>query len=387
MTELFEDKLDRAESNGLSRKLRLVESAQGRVATIDSREVVLLGSNNYLGLAAHPAVVEAVKECVDRFGFGAGASRLVCGNMEPHAIFEREIAAFLGKPAALLFGSGYAANVGVITTLMGKGDMIFADRLCHASVIDGARYSRAQLKRYSHNNPDSLWRLISKSSCPGKKLIVTEGLFSMDGDIASLAQIARIADKTGALLMVDDAHGIGVFGPGGRGTVHAAGVEQRVDILVVTMGKALGGAGGVVAGSRSLVEGLINFSRPFVYSTAIPPSAAAAGSAALKLVASAEGDRLRETLQSNTRKIIFNLKKVGYNITSEQSQIIPVLIGSSQSVMDLQQRLLDMGVFAPAIRPPTVPAGTDRFRLSVTAAHTDADLEKVIDAFGKVGEM
>jgi len=381
VTGLFGDKLEKAEAGGLRRTLRRLDSAQGRAALIGGREVVLFCSNDYLGLSSHPAIVEAARACVEKWGWGAGASRLISGTMAPHVEFEERVAAFLDKPAALLFNAGYAANVGALTALVGRGDTVFADRLCHASIIDGARFSGAALKRYRHNDPDSLKKLLEKAPARGARLIVTDGVFSMDGDIAPLGELAELAERFGATLMVDDAHGFGALGPEGKGAVHAAGVAGRVDIHVATLGKALGGSGGFVAGSRRLIEGLINFSRSFIYSTAPPPAVAAAGTAALELVSGPEGDRRRKNLHRSAGLIVRNLKQLGYNILSDRTQIVPIFFGDHLPAQAAGKRLLDRGVFVPVIRPPTVPKGTARLRLSVSASHTGEDIRKVTAAF------
>jgi 8-amino-7-oxononanoate synthase len=340
---------------------------------LDGREVILFSSNDYLGLCAHPKIIQSAADCAQRYGWGAGAARLMAGSMTPHLELERAIAGFLGKEAALLFGSGYAANTGVLTALMGRGDHVFADRLVHASIIDGARHSGARLARFPHNDPAALEVLLKKAPAKGRRLVVTEGVFSMEGDIPPLKEIARIAKDHGALLMVDDAHGFGVFGPDGRGTVHEAGIEDMVDIHVITLGKALGGYGGVVAAPAGMIDGFVNFSRPFIYSTALPPAVAAGGLAALEIVKSAEGEARRKRLHENGARVAELLRAGGYQ-GDWRTQIIPVIIGESRDAANLSTQLLEKGIFAPAIRPPTVPKGSARLRLSVTSEHTEGDL-------------
>ncbi len=311
----------------------------------------------------------------------SGASRLVSGTMTPHTEFERQVAEFLDKPSALLFGSGYAINVGVLTALAGRGDHIFADRLSHASLLDGARWSGATLKRYAHNDPDSLKGLLEKAPGKGKKIIVTDGLFSMDGDIAPLAELANLAEKYGAVFMVDDAHGFGVFGERGQGTIHAAGVAGRVDIHIATLGKALGGFGGFVAGSKSLIDGLINFSRSFIYSTAPPAAVAMAGIASLDIVVSDEGKQRREAVMNNADSAVRGLREMGYNTGESVSPIIPLFIDWEFDPADATPQLLETGVYIPIIRPPTVPKGKERFRISVMADHTEDDIKKLLNVF------
>lgn len=382
MTQPFEGDLKAAEAAGLLRVMRAVDSSQGRIIRLNGRDVVNFSSNDYLGLASHPAVKKAVYDCVEKYGWGAGSSRLISGDMTPHAEFEEKVAAFLGKPAALLFSSGYAANVGTLTALLGKGDTVYLDRLCHASIVDGARFSGARLERFIHNDPESLERHLAKnSSSRGVKLVVTEGLFSMDGDRAPLKEIARITEKHGVFLMVDDAHGVGVFGPGGKGTIHETGVADMVDIHVITLGKALGGAGGVVAGSKKLVEGLVNFARSFIYSTATPPATASAGMTAIGIVENSDGEERRMRLKQNIGTVISNFKKMRYHVKVNQSQIVPVILGWEVKVTDIVAWMLERDLFVPFIRRPTVPKGSERFRVSLTSEHTTNDISTLTTAF------
>lgn len=381
VTEPFEDELKSAGADGLLRAMRGVDSPQGRTIRLNGRDILNFSSNDYLGLASHPAIKKAVHDCVEKYGWGGGASRLISGNMTPHVEFEEKVAAFLGKPAALLFSSGYAANVGTLTALLGKGDTVYLDRLCHASIVDGARFSGARLERFIHNDPESLEKhLVKNASSRGVKLVVTEGLFSMDGDHAPLKEIAQITEKHGVLLMVDDAHGIGVFGPGGRGTIHEAGVEDMVDIHVITLGKALGGAGGVVAGSKKLVEGLVNFARSFIYSTATPPAIASAGMTAIGIVESHDGEARRMRLKRNVTDVISRLENKRYNTLRSRSQIIPVIL-DKEYLIEATARLLERGIFVPSIRQPTVPKGAERFRVSLTSEHTGDDISALTTAF------
>jgi len=386
--EPFSKELAKTSAKGALRALRLVTDSTGRTATVDGREIVHFASNNYLGLSNHPRVIEAVKQSVEKYGWGSGASRLLSGSTPPHMEFEVKVAEYLDKPSALMFSSGYTANVGVITSLMGRKDNIFADRLCHASIIDGARFSGARFTRFSHNDPDALVKQIKKAGGKGGKLlIVTDGVFSMDGDMAPLKELAQIAERFGALFMVDDAHGFGLFGPQGRGTPSAAGVSDRVDIYVATLGKALGGTGGFVAGSKSLTDGLVNFSRPFIYSTAITPATASAGVAALEIVSGAEGDRRRKALHASAGKIMAYLNNLGYDTGKSRSQIIPVFMGGNGRLENGTGFMLEMGVFAPFIKPPTVPRGTERFRICVMADHNEPDLAKLKNAFQRLKEL
>lgn len=384
MTEPFDEELNAAGADGLLRAMRRVDSSQGRTIRLNGRDFINFSSNDYLGLSTHPAIKKAVHDSVEKYGWGAGASRLISGNMTPHIEFEEKVAAFLGKPSSLLFSSGYAANVGTLTALLGKGDTVYLDRLCHASIVDGARFSGAKLERFMHNDPESLEKHFSKTASPkGRRLVVTEGLFSMDGDRAPLKEIAEISKRHGALLMVDDAHAVGVFGPGGRGTIHEAGVADLVDIHVITMGKALGGAGGVVAGSKKLVEGLVNFARSFIYSTAVPPAMAEAGTAAIRILDSPDGEERRMRLKQNTGAVISRLGNKCYNNVQRGSQIIPVIL-DKEYLIEATARLLEKGIFVPSIRQPTVPKGAERFRISLTSEHTGDDISALTTAFDEL---
>ncbi|MBI4827350.1 MAG: 8-amino-7-oxononanoate synthase [Nitrospinae bacterium] len=381
MSELFESELAGLASR---RALRILRSTQGRAAVIDGRELILFSTNDYLGLSHHPAVIESACRAAREYGWGSGASRLISGTTIPHAEFEQAAAAFLDKPAALMFSSGYAANTGLLTALMGRGDTVFADRLCHASILDGARFSGAKLIRYTHNDPDDLARRLAAAPARGKRLIVTDGVFSMDGDIAPLAELAQLAERCRAIFMVDDAHGFGVSGPQGRGTPHMAGVHERVDIHVATLGKALGGEGGFIAGSRSLIDGLINFSRSFIYSTSPPAAQAASGLTALELVKSDTGAKLREKLFENMRKMVQILEKIGYNTQPVESHIVPIVMESGERLTGCYRYLLERGLYVPAIRPPTVPSGGERFRVSLSAAHTGDDMARLGSVFDEL---
>ncbi|MBI4665625.1 MAG: 8-amino-7-oxononanoate synthase [Nitrospinae bacterium] len=385
--EPFKRELAKAESEGVLRRLRLHDpSGADGIELIEGSPVISFGSNDYLGLTRHPAVKQAAVSAVERYGWGSGASRLVTGHTPPHEEFENRIAAYLSKPAALLYSSGYAANVGVLTALLGRHDAVYADRLLHASIIDGARFSGASLHRFSHNDPESLRKILCANppGPGGRRLVATEGVFSMDGDLAPLKELALIAKEHGALFMVDDAHGVGLFGLGGKGVVHLAGVEDMVDIHIITLGKAFGGMGGVVAASQTFINGLVNYSRSFIYSTAAPPATASAATAALDIIESPEGERLRALLWRNVDKIVSKLKELCYDIGRTQSQIVPIIVGREADVTKAQGFLLSKGTHIPAIRPPTVPKGTARFRMSVTAGHTEGHLDKAVDVLSEL---
>lgn len=380
--------LDDLRSQGMLRTLRTVEGAQGPRVVLDGREVLLLCSNNYLGLANHPALVEAAREATFRFGAGTGGSRLISGSMAPHAKLEERLAAFKGTGAALLFNSGYAANTGILQGLFGEGDVIFSDELNHASIIDGCRLSRARTVVYPHGDVAALETLLAAEAPhrKGRWLIVTDGVFSMDGDLAPLAALARLKERFDVLLMVDDAHGTGVLGTTGRGTAEHLGCLAQVDLHMGTLGKALGCAGAYLAAERMVIDTLINRSRSFIFSTSLPPSVPASALAALDIVDSAEGERLRRTLWHNRELFAGSLRQGALDLLGSVTQIVPVLTGAPAPTMAAAQGLLDAGIFVQGIRPPTVPAGRCRLRATVAADHSPEDLlraaAKIVEIVG-----
>jgi len=359
--------------------MRTIEGPQGPRVTLDGAEVLLLCSNNYLGLADHPRVRRAAADASERYGAGAGASRLISGDMELHRKLEAGLAAFKGAESALLFGSGYLANLGIVSALAGDGGTVFSDELNHASIIDGCRLARAETFVYRHRDLEHLaWGLEQSGERPA--LIVTDGVFSMDGDVAPLPALAELAGRHGARLMVDDAHGTGAIGPGGRGTVAAAGLEGVVDVAVGTLGKALGSYGAYACTSSALRELLINRARPFIFSTAPPPPSVGAAMAALALLESRPG--VVEHLRRNAAVMRQALVSYDLDVGSSRTQIIPVMVGDARLAMKLCERALDEGVFAQAIRPPTVPEGTSRLRLTVMANHRADELEAAARVIG-----
>jgi glycine C-acetyltransferase/8-amino-7-oxononanoate synthase len=364
---------------GLHRRLRLIEGAQGPRVLLDGAEVLLLCSNNYLGLADHPRVRAAAGEAARCFGAGAGASRLISGTMSLHRTLEDRLAAFKESEAALLFGSGYLANVAVASVLAGRDEVVFSDELNHASIIDGCRLSRAETFVYRHRDTEHLeWGL--RKAGKRARLIVTDGVFSMDGDVAPLGELAELARRHRCLLAVDEAHGTGALGPGGRGSVAAAGLSAEVDVIVGTLGKALGSYGAYVCGSRELVELLVNTARPFIYSTAPPPPSVGAALAALELLESRPG--IVEQLRRNAAILREALSSQGLGTSGSRTQIVPIAVGDARRAMALCERTLEGGVFAQAIRPPTVPAGTSRLRLTVMAGHRADDLRRAAKVIG-----
>ncbi|MGN6558448.1 MAG: 8-amino-7-oxononanoate synthase [Solirubrobacterales bacterium] len=370
MTDVVE-RLEELRERGLYRQLRLIEGPQGPSVTLDGRPVLLLCSNNYLGLADRAEVREAAAEAALHWGAGAGASRLISGSMEPHRQLEERLAAFKGYESALLFGSGYLANTGVIAALAGKGEVVFSDELNHASIVDGCRLSRAETFVYRHGDLEHLaWALYHQRGRPA--LIVTDGVFSMDGDVAPLAELLELARRHGARLMVDEAHATGAIGPGGRGSVAAAGLSGEVDVVVGTLGKALGSYGAYACANAETIDFLVNTARPFIFSTAPPPPALGAALAALDLL-EAEPE-LVDRLQANAATLRRALAREGLEVGKSRTQVVPIHVGDAEATMDLCEGALQHRVFAQGIRPPTVPEGSSRLRCTVMATHKAQEL-------------
>jgi glycine C-acetyltransferase len=377
--DFIQEDLESLKRRGLYRKMRRVEGEQGSTLIVDGKEVINLCSNNYLGLANHPALREAAKVAIERYGCGSVASRLISGNMALHEELEAKIAALKGTESALVFNSGFQANVGLIPTLVGEGDALFSDSLNHASIIDGCRLSRAKGLIYPHCDLSSLEDELKKASPSGRKLIVTETLFSMDGDEAPLAQIVDLAERYGAMVMVDEAHATGVFGPNGAGVVAKLGLTERISVQMGTLGKAVGSFGAYVAGSRALCELLINRCRSFIFTTSLPPPVLAAAIAAIDLLYKEPQRRL--ALWHNCRAMKDGLKNLGFSMGQSQSQILPLIIGAAEKCMVFSEHLLQKGIFVQGIRPPTVPEGTSRLRITLMATHTHDHLHRALRAF------
>jgi len=380
--DFLDSELKEIKDAGLYRQLRLVGGDQGPTLLLGGREVINFSSNNYLGLANHPALAAAAKAAIDRFGCGSGASRLISGNMTLHEELEAKLAKFKNTEAALVFNSGFQANIGLLSTLTGKGDAILSDALNHASIIDGCRLSKAQTSVYAHCDLDALEAGLKQAASARRRLIVTETIFSMDGDQAPLREIVELAEKYEALVMVDEAHGTGVFGANGAGVVAELGLASRVLVQMGTLGKALGGFGAYVAGSRALCDLLINRCRSFVFTTALPPAVMAMALAAIDLVES-EPQR-RDALRGNCQKLKHGLSQLGFELGKSESPILPLLVGDAARCMALSAALLDRGVFAQGIRPPTVPAGTSRLRITSMATHSDVQIERALKVFEEV---
>lgn len=377
----WHQRLSELESRGLRRRLRVIESAQDAHVTMRGREMVCFCSNNYLGLADDPAVKRAAVEAVGRWGWGAGASRLITGTMTPHQELELRLAAFKGTEAALVCSTGYQANLAAVRSLAGEGDVVLLDKLNHASIIDAARGSGAVVRVFPHRDYAKLERLLERTAGAKRRVVVTDSLFSMDGDLADLPRLAEIKRRYDALLVIDEAHATGVLGTGGRGLAELQGVEHEIDLTVGTLSKALGGIGGFLAGSREVIDWVINTAGAFIYTTALPPAACAAAMASLEVIERepqrrarvlALADRLRE-----------ELSRRAWDLGDSQSQIVPLMVGSAASALELAARLEGDGVLAPAIRPPTVPAGRSRIRISLCAHHRDEDLDLLLESLSR----
>ena len=377
----IEERLAEIESKGLLRRMRMISGPQGPRVLLDGRPVLLLCSNNYLGLADHPRVREAAAEAAMRYGAGSGASRLVSGNMTIHRRLEDQLAEFKRADACLLLGSGYLANAGIVPALAREGDVVFSDELNHASIVDGCRLAKAATFVYDHYDPEHLEWGLQQAEGRGS-LIVTDGVFSMDGDIAPLPEIVELAQRYDARVMVDEAHGTGCVGPGGRGAVADAGLEGEVDVVVGTLGKALGSYGAYVLCEKPMAKYLVNCARTLIFSTALPPPSVAAALASLELLRSQP--RRVDKLQRNGRVLREALVEQGLTATASETQIVPLIVGDANAAVQASERALDQGVFAQAIRPPTVPDGSSRLRLAVMASHTKSELREAAQVLAKV---
>ncbi|HPV06721.1 MAG TPA: glycine C-acetyltransferase [Aggregatilineales bacterium] len=382
-THWIEEELAALREQGLYTNIRVIESPMDGWVTIDGRRVLNFCANNYLGLANHPRLREAAKRAIDEYGVGPAAVRTIAGTTDLHTKLEQRLAEFKHVEAAITFQSGFNANLATIPALVGRGDVIFSDRLNHASIIDGCRLSRAQIVAYEHNDPDDLRRKIAETEITGRALIVTDGVFSMDGDIAPLPELYEIASEHGFLLMVDDAHGEGVLGEGGRGIVDHFDLHGKVDIEVGTMSKAFGVVGGVVAGNKTIIEWLRQRGRPFLFSSAMTLPDVGACLAAIDLLE--ESTELVDRLWSNAAYFKEHMNGLGFDTGATETPIIPVMLGEATLAQQFSKRLFEEGVFAMAIGYPTVPQGKARIRVMNTAAHTQDDLDRGLEAFEKVG--
>ncbi|HON65323.1 MAG TPA: 8-amino-7-oxononanoate synthase [Phycisphaerae bacterium] len=388
----FLDGLEALSRQGLRRRLRRIDSAQGGRLSLDGRDVCCFSSNNYLGLANHPHVTAAVRDAVERWGWGAAASRLITGHMGPHEQLERRLAAFKRTEAALVCSTGYQANLAAIRGIAGAGDVVIIDKLNHASIVDACRGSGAVLRVFPHRDYDKLARLLDRSGSFRRRVIVTDSLFSMDGDLADLPRLVELKRRYDALLCIDEAHATGVLGENGRGLAEAAGVEGEIDVVVGTLSKALGGIGGFIAARAEIIEWLINTAGAFIYTTALPPAACAAAMAALDIV-EREPQRRRDLLASaaRLRRELAEICSSNRHATSDRrpsigdsaSQIVPLIVGDAAEAVRLADALLDDGLLVLPIRPPTVPRGTARLRISLSCEHTPADVDRLLAAIDR----
>jgi glycine C-acetyltransferase len=368
---------------GLYRRLRILDDEQKAHTSFDGRSVVNLSSNNYLGLTTHPRLRERALEATRQLGVGSGSVRTIAGTLDIHMELERRLAEFKKTEAVVVFQSGFAANAGTVAAILGREDVIVSDELNHASIIDGARLSRAEIKVFPHRDAAAARKILQDLPAERRKLLITDGVFSMDGDLGALPELCGLAEEFGCIMMVDDAHASGVFGANGRGTIDHFGLHGRVDIQVGTLSKAIGALGGYVAGSRALIEFLYHRARPFLFSTSHPPAVTAACIAAIDVLL--EEPELIDRLWQNTAFFKAGLKQLGFNTGASESPITPVIAGDGALAMKLSDRLFEEGVFAQGIAFPTVPRGRARVRTIVTATHTREDLQFALDAFARVG--
>jgi glycine C-acetyltransferase len=384
--QYLHDAVEDLKAKHLYFNLKILEGEQKPVANFDGKEVINLSSNNYLGFTTHPKLRRAAIDATRRFGVGSGAVRTIAGTMKMHMDLEAQIASFKKVEACVVFQSGFTANAGTVSAILGKEDLVISDELNHASIIDGCRLSRATIKVFKHKDATDCERVLQETKdWNGKKLLITDGVFSMDGDIANLPALCDLAEKYNCIMMVDDAHSSGVLGNRGRGTIDHHNCHGRVDIQVGTLSKAIGSIGGYVCGSRDLIDFLHQRARPFLFSTSHPPSVTATCQAAFELLDSEAGDKLIKKLWTNTKFFKRKLKKLGFNTGKSETPITPIMVGEAAKAFQFSRELFAEGVFAGAIGFPTVPEGKARLRTIVTATHKRADLERAAEIIGRVG--
>ena len=385
--QFLHDALEELKAKNQYFHLRVLEGEQKPVATFDGKEVINLSSNNYLGLTTHPKLRRAAIDATRKYGVGSGAVRTITGTMKIHMELEEQIARFKKVEACVVFQSGFTANAGTVSAILGKEDLIISDELNHASIIDGCRLSRATIKVFKHKDVADCERVLKETeNWPGKKLLITDGVFSMEGDIADLPALCDLAERFNCIMMVDDAHSSGVLGSRGRGTIDHCGVHGRVDVQVGTLSKAIGAIGGYVCGSKDLIDFLYHRARPFLFSTSHPPSVTATCQAAFELLDSEAGEKLIKKLWANTKFFKSKLKKLGFKTGESETPITPILVGEAGKAFEFSRELFAEGVLAMAIGFPTVPEGKARLRTIVTATHKRADLERAAEIIGRVGK-
>lgn len=376
--------LDEIRDAGLWRELREIESGQATRITFGGREFINFSSNDYLGLAAHPAIRRAACEAVEQFGVGSGASRLICGSLQPHHKLEAALAKWFETGAALVFSTGFAAAQGMLTSLLGQGDVVIIDKKAHASMIDAARLSGVTMRTFRHNDLENLEKLLQwAADRRGRVLVATETVFSMDGSRAPLAGIVELKERYGAWLMLDEAHAIGLYGPHGQGLAAADGLGARIEIRMATLGKAVGAAGGFICGSRQLIDLLVNKARSFIFSTAPSPAVSAAARAGVELIQGAQGEALRGQLWQRVNELRRGVESLGWKTPAEPSAIHPLILGGEDKALAAMERLRKAGFFIPAIRYPTVPRNKARLRITLTANHTAENIQQLVNALGQ----
>ncbi len=376
MKNLYAQDLRSLKEKSLYRQLRVLQDHKGTRAKLDGREIILFCGNDYLGMSRHPRVIAAAHKAIDRYGVGARSARLIAGTTEAHASLEKKIAGFKHKESSLVFGSGFLANLGILTAFAGKEDVVIMDKLCHASLIDGARLSGAEIRVFPHKHYEKCEEILKKCTAR-RKLLITENVFGMDGDRADLKELIRLKKKYGALLIVDDAHGTGVFGKSGPGAT--ARFSKGIDVIMGTLSKAIGGLGGFVAADKALIDHLINFARPFIFATALPPVLCETAREAFCVIE--EEPALIKKLWTNIGEVHRGLTKLGFNLAKPESAVLPVIIGDEKKAMEAFEKLLTRGLFIPAVRYPTVPKGKARLRVTVSAAHSKEEIDKLLKAF------
>ena len=381
MENLFSQELQSLKEKNLYRRLRVLGDPEGTHASFEGRKLLLFCGNDYLGLSQHPRVVRAAQRALKTYGVGAGAARLISGTSRAHAALEKKLAQIKGKESALVFSSGFLANLGILTAFAGEQDVIIMDKLCHASLVDGARLSKAEFRVFPHKNYKKCEKLLRGSQGARRRIHVTETVFSMDGDLANLKELIRLKKKYGALLVVDDAHGTGVLGAHGRGATEEGDLSKKIDIIMGTLSKALGGLGGFVAADKTMTDILVNFARPFIFATALPPVLCEAAHEALCVIE--EEPSLRKRLWDNIQQVHQRLAGFGLSVGKPESAILPVMVGDEGEAVGVFEKLLTQGVFIPAVRYPTVPKGKARLRVTVSAAHTRQDIARLTAAFAK----
>ena len=376
--------LDETRDAGLWRELREIESAQSTRVPLDGREFINFSSIDYLGLAGHPALGQAARSAVGQFGVGSGASRLICGSLQPHHELESVLAKWQGTESALVFSTGFAAAQGVLTSLLGQGDVVILDKKAHASMIDAAKLSGATLRVFRHNDLENLEKLLQwAADRGGRVLVASESVFSMDGDHAPLAGIVELKERYGAWLMLDEAHAVGLYGPLGQGLAAADGLGERIEIRMGTLGKAVGAAGGFICGSRRLTELLVNKARSFIFSTAPSPALSVAARAGVELIQAEEGKALRQQLWQRVNELRLGAGSLGWETPAEPSAILPLIVGGEAKAVATMERLREAGFFIPAIRYPTVPRNEARLRVTLSASHSVEDIQQLVNALGQ----